>query len=109
MQSRQYLYLHYAWYIPCGEYSKNTSISEGVWNPHIGGSHWDLFLTTMELASVLGAALGTVLGGVIIAFAAAAGSLPRSGMSVVDILVIAITGIAILTAARLPGRPQLHV
>jgi MFS family permease len=61
---------------------------------------------SMELASVLGSALGTGLGGVIIAFAVAAGSSPRSGIAAVDILVIAITGLAILTATRLPGRPQ---
>lgn len=61
---------------------------------------------SMQLASVLGSALGTGLGGVIIAFAAAAGNLPASGIAGVDIFVIAITGIAILTAVRLPGRPQ---
>ena len=61
---------------------------------------------SMELASVLGSALGTGLGGVIVAFAAAAGSSPSSGIAAVDILVIAITGLAILTATRLPGRPQ---
>ena len=61
---------------------------------------------SMELASVLGSALGTGLGGVIVAFAAADGSSPSSGIAAVDILVIAITGLAILTATRLPGRPR---
>ena len=61
---------------------------------------------SMQLASVLGSALGTGLGGVIIAFAVAAGSSTGSGIAAVDILVIAITGLAILTATRLPGRPQ---
>ncbi|HEX6553371.1 MAG TPA: MFS transporter [Ktedonobacteraceae bacterium] len=61
---------------------------------------------SMELASVLGSALGTGLGGVIIAFTAATGSSPRSGIAAVDILVIAVTGLAILTAIRLPGRPR---
>src|SRR6266581_2415705 len=60
---------------------------------------------SMELSSVLGSALGTGLGGVIIGFAAASGSLP-SGIAAVDILVIAVIGIAILTAVRLPGRPR---
>ena len=60
---------------------------------------------SMELSSVLGSALGTGLGGVIIGFAAASGSLP-SGIAVVDILVIVVIGIAILTAVRLPGRPR---
>jgi len=61
---------------------------------------------SMQLASVLGSALGTGLGGVIIAFAVAAGSSTGSGIAAVDILVIALTGLAILTAIRLPGRPQ---
>jgi len=61
---------------------------------------------SMELASVLGSALGTGLGGVIITLAAAAGSVPATGMILVDILVIAVIGIALLTAVRLPGRPR---
>ena len=61
---------------------------------------------SMELSSVLGAALGTGLGGVVIGFAAAAGSSPSAGISVVDLIVIAVTGLAILTAMRLPGRPS---
>jgi len=61
---------------------------------------------SLQLASVLGSALGTGLGGVIIAFVAAAGGPPRSGIVVVDILVIAVTGPAILTAVGLPGRPR---
>jgi len=60
----------------------------------------------MQLASVLGSALGTGLGGVIIAFAVAADSSTGSGIAAVDILVIALTGLAILTATRLPGRPR---
>jgi MFS family permease len=62
--------------------------------------------SSMELSSVLGSALGTGLGGVIIGFAAAAGGSPSSGIAVVDILVIAVTGLSILTAVRLPGRPH---
>ena len=62
---------------------------------------------SMELASVLGSALGTGLGGVIIGFAAAAGSSPGSGIVVVDILFIAVIGITIQTAVGLPGRPQV--
>ena len=61
---------------------------------------------SMQLSSVLGSALGTGLGGVIIGFAAVAGSSPVSGITVVDILVIAVIGIAVLTAVRLPGRPR---
>ena len=62
---------------------------------------------SMELSSVLGTALGTGLGGVIIAFAAGAGRSPSWGIAVIDILVIAVIGLACLTAIRLPGRsPQ---
>src|SRR6266853_824620 len=60
---------------------------------------------SMELSSVLGTALGTGLGGVIIAFAAASGRSPSWGIAVIDMLVIVITSLAILTAVRLPGRP----
>jgi MFS family permease len=63
---------------------------------------------SLQLSSVLGSALGTGLGGVIIAFVAVAagGGPPRSGIAVVDILVIVVTGFAILTAVGLPGRPH---
>ncbi len=60
---------------------------------------------SMELSSVLGTALGTGLGGVIIAFAAGSGRSPSWGIAVIDLLVIAVIGLAILTAIRLPGRP----
>jgi MFS family permease len=70
--------------------------------PHQQGSA----TASMELASVLGSALGTGLGGVIIGVAAAAGSSPSAGIAVVDILVIAVTGLSMLTAVRLPGRPH---
>jgi MFS family permease len=61
---------------------------------------------SLQLSSVLGSALGTGLGGAIIGLVAAAGGLPRSGIIVVDILVIFAIGFAILTAVGLPGRPQ---
>ncbi len=60
---------------------------------------------SMELSSVLGTALGTGLGGVIIAFTAGSGRSPSWGISVIDILVIVVTGLAMLTAVRLPGKP----
>src|SRR6266516_1829219 len=60
---------------------------------------------SMELSSVLGTALGTGLGGVIIAFAAGSGRTPSWGIAVIDVLVIAVIGFASLTAIRLPGRP----
>jgi MFS family permease len=60
---------------------------------------------SMELSSVLGSALSTGLGGVIIGLVVMAGGSTRSGILAVDILVIAVVGLAILTAVRLPGRP----
>lgn len=60
---------------------------------------------SMELSSVLGTALGTGLGGVIVAFAAGSGRSPSWGIAVIDILVIAVIGLACLAAIRLPGRP----
>jgi MFS family permease len=60
---------------------------------------------SMELSSVLGTALGTGLGGVIIAFATVTGHSQSWGVAVIDILVIAFIGLACLTAIRLPGKP----
>ena len=59
---------------------------------------------SMELSAVLGEALGTGLGGVIIAFTVGTGRSQSWGIAVIDILVIAVTGLACLTAIRLPGR-----
>lgn len=59
---------------------------------------------SMELASVLGSALGTGLGGVIIAVVASAGGLPSVAIALVDVLVVAVIGVSILAAIRLPGR-----
>jgi MFS family permease len=60
---------------------------------------------SIELSSVLGTAIGTGLGGVIIAFAAGTGRSQSGGITVIDLLVIAVIGLSILTAVRLPGRP----
>lgn len=60
----------------------------------------------MELASVLGSALGTGLGGVIIAVVASAGDQPFTGIALVDVLVVAVIGAGILASVRLPGRPR---
>ena len=65
---------------------------------------------SIELSSVLGTAIGTGLGGVIIAFAAASGRSPSWGITVIDLLVIVVIGLSILTAVRLPGRrPSVKV
>jgi MFS family permease len=60
---------------------------------------------SMELSSVLGTALGTGLGGVIIAFAAGSGRSQSWGIALIDILMIAVIVFACLTAMRLPGKP----
>src|SRR5205823_12791309 len=60
---------------------------------------------SLQLASVLGSALGTGLGGVIISFVAATGGPPPSAIFVIDILVIAVTGLVVLTSVGLPHRP----
>ena len=61
---------------------------------------------SMELASVLGSALGTGLGGVVIAIVASSRGLPSTGITLVDVLTVAVIGISILAAVRLPGRPR---
>ncbi len=63
---------------------------------------------SMELSSVLGTALGTGLGGVIIAFAAGTSHTQSWGIAVIDILVISFISLACLTALRLPGRLPQH-
>ena len=64
---------------------------------------------SMELSSVLGTALGTGLGGVIIAFTAGTGRSQSWGIAVIDILVIAFIGLACLAAIRLPGKPSQNL
>lgn len=65
---------------------------------------------SIELSSVLGTAIGTGVGGVIIAFAAGTGRSQSWGITVIDLLVIAVIGLSILTAVRLPGRrPSVKV
>jgi MFS family permease len=61
--------------------------------------------SSAELAAVLGSALGTGLGGVIIGSTAVTGKASGSGIAIVDLLLIAITGLSMVTALRLPGRP----
>jgi len=60
---------------------------------------------SLQLSSVLGSALGTGFGGAIIGVVATTGGSTRTGIIAVDVLVIAVTGFAILTAIGLPGRP----
>ena len=63
---------------------------------------------SMELSAVLGEALGTGLGGVIIAFTAESGRPQSWGIAVINILVFAVIGLACLVAIRLPGRTSAN-
>jgi hypothetical protein len=60
----------------------------------------------MEISSVLGTALGTGLGGVIIAFAAGTGHSQSWGVAIIDSIVMIFIVLSCLTALRLPGRPS---
>jgi hypothetical protein len=64
---------------------------------------------SMELSSVLGTALGTGLGGVIIAFAAGTGHSQSWGIIMIDTIVILFIGLSFLAAMRLPGKPFQNV
>jgi MFS family permease len=61
---------------------------------------------SMELSSVLGTALGTGLGGVIIAFATGTGHSQSWGIAIIDTIVIIFIALACLAALRLPGKPS---
>ena len=64
---------------------------------------------SMELSSVLGTALGTGLGGVIIAFAAGSGHSQSWGIAVIDSFVMIFIGLSCFAAMRLPGKPSQNV
>ena len=64
---------------------------------------------SMELSSVLGTALGTGLGGVIIAFATSTGHSQSWGIAIIDAVVMAFIGLSCLAALRLPGKPSQNV
>jgi MFS family permease len=60
----------------------------------------------MQLANILGSALGTGLGGVLIASAGEVGlHLALAGQ---DLLMVGVAGLAVVTALRLPGKPRLQ-
>jgi MFS family permease len=63
--------------------------------------------SAMQLANMLGVALGTGIGGVIIGdaggSAAGAGVAAQAGIFVQDLLMIGVTALAVVTALRLPG------
>ncbi len=59
--------------------------------------------SALQLANVLGVALGTGLGGVIIA-ATSAGGGPQTGITIHSVLMIGVTVVAMLAGLRLPWR-----
>ncbi len=58
----------------------------------------------LQFANVLGAALGTGVGGAALALAAAAGQPQATGIALIDATMIAAVGLALAAAARLPAR-----
>jgi MFS family permease len=62
--------------------------------------------SALQLANVLGFALGAGLGGVIIGNTSARAVVSQSSILVQDIAMLAILALAVLTAGRLPDRPH---
>src|SRR6266540_7510519 len=62
----------------------------------------------MQLANVLSIALGTGLGGVLIAASNARTGATTAGLLAQSLLMIGVIVAALLTALRLPGRPALN-
>ena len=90
----------------------SAATAEGVWSPYYRRLTLGLILLTfgpgleaLAAATILPKNVAN-LGGVIIGVTSAAGSVAGTGIAVVDLFVLAVTGLAILTAVRLPGRPQ---
>ncbi|HEX9439105.1 MAG TPA: MFS transporter, partial [Roseiflexaceae bacterium] len=61
---------------------------------------------SMQLTNVLGVALGTGVGGVIIGYASAQNGTPHTGIMSQDLLMIGVAGLAMVVAMRLPGRRE---
>ncbi|MDQ1443903.1 MAG: hypothetical protein QOI20_367 [Acidimicrobiaceae bacterium] len=64
--------------------------------------------SALQLADVLGVALGTGAAGAALAFALAAGWGRRRGIEIIDAMTLAVAGLALFTARRLPGRAHSH-
>ena len=59
---------------------------------------------SMQTADVIGVALGTGLGGFLVGLATTNGGSPRPGILLTDAVMLALTLVAVLAAARLPSR-----
>lgn len=62
--------------------------------------------SAMQLASMIGPALGAGIGGAIVAYASAGNAPPIMGIAAHDLLMIAVGALALLVARGLPGRPE---
>jgi MFS family permease len=60
----------------------------------------------LQLANVLGAALGTGVGGAVLALATAAGRSPTWAIAVVDVATVVAAALAIAAARGIPARPS---
>ncbi len=58
----------------------------------------------MQLVNGLGIAIGTGLGGTVVAYASRRNATPRAGIVLQDLLMIVVAAVAAVTASRLPGR-----
>lgn len=63
----------------------------------------------LQLANVLGVALGTGIGGVIVSTMSSNGGSPARGIALQTVLMLGVLGVAALAALRLPGRPDATV
>jgi len=61
--------------------------------------------SALQVSDVLGTALGTGIGGAIVAVAASASWAPRDGLGLVFALMVTVACLAVLTARRLPPDP----
>ena len=60
----------------------------------------------MQLANTVGIALATGIGGVLIAALSTGDEVSRSSLAIQDTLMVAVVVLALLVAARLPGKPD---
>ena len=64
--------------------------------------------SAMNLGNTVGIALGTGIGGILIAALSTGETASRTSLAVQDLLMIGVLALAILAAARLPDRPPVR-
>ena len=60
---------------------------------------------SLQLSDVLGVALGSGVGGAILAFGTSAGWTRRTSILIIDVLMVGVALVGLFVARRLPGRP----